>query len=86
MGYSQQEAASLVGVNHRRISIWERGVEMPSGDYLLRLVMIYHTHVEQLYHEHMEPFLYALPLLEQKLREAKTKNINENERTIPINN
>jgi transcriptional regulator with XRE-family HTH domain len=83
MGYSQQEASNLIGVNNkRRISAWERGEEMPSGDYLLRLALIYHTPLEELYNEHIEPFKYALPLLEHKLREAKKKNINENERTL----
>lgn len=51
MGYSQREAAELIGVSPSRLSQWEKGIKMPSVKNLYKLSLIYHTLSDELYYE-----------------------------------
>ena len=49
MGYSQREAAKLLGISPSRLSQWEKGEKMPNVQNLLKLSILYHTLPDQLY-------------------------------------
>ena len=63
MGYSQREAAKLIGVSPSRLSQWERGIKMPSVKNLLKLSILYHTLPDELYYD---------------LRKSLVKEVNRN--------
>jgi len=63
MGYSQHEAAKLIGVSPSRLSQWERGIKMPSVKNLLKLSILYHTLPDELYYD---------------LRKSLVKEVNKN--------
>jgi len=63
MGYSQREAAKLIGVSPSRLSQWERGLKMPSVKNLLKLSILYHTLPDELYYD---------------LRKSLVKEVNRN--------
>ena len=51
MGYSQREAANLLGISPSRLSQWEKGIKMPNVQNLLKLSILYHTLPDELYYD-----------------------------------
>jgi len=53
MGHKQRTVASLLGLyDTKPLSLWEKGVCIPSTTNLLKLSIIYRTFPNELYHEH----------------------------------
>lgn len=51
-GYTQKEVAAILGIHDTAmISRWERGITMPSGEYLIKLSKLYTTLIDELYYE-----------------------------------
>jgi transcriptional regulator with XRE-family HTH domain len=47
-GYSQKEAASLLGVSHCTMSKWERGVSMPKANQIDAICELYNVTYDML--------------------------------------
>jgi transcriptional regulator with XRE-family HTH domain len=74
MGYSQREAAKLIGVSPSRLSQWERGIKMPSVKNLLKLAILYHTLPDQLYYDLRKSLVKEV---EKNISKKVYKNIKE---------
>lgn len=48
-GLSQRELSDKLGIQYQSLQKWERGTVIPSVDYALRLAIILHTTVEELF-------------------------------------
>jgi len=54
-GYKQEEVMRFLGLRSmNRISLWEKGIVMPSAGNLFKLSILYHALVDQLYYEHIK--------------------------------
>ncbi len=54
-GYTQDEVAEILGIaGANLVSQWERGKVAPSIDNLLKLCVLFHTLIEELYCERMK--------------------------------
>jgi transcriptional regulator with XRE-family HTH domain len=56
-GYSQKDVAKILGYKRTaRISLWEKGLSIPSVKNLIRLSILYNVLADQLYIELREEF------------------------------
>jgi transcriptional regulator with XRE-family HTH domain len=79
MGYSQRDVARLLGMKSpSRISKWESGKRIPSIRNLIKLSILYHTLIENLYYDLREAIL-----AEYQERNKKVAKSNENIRNRP---
>ena len=54
-GFSQEQVARLMGMKKANlISEWERGTVAPGLDNLLKLSVLYHTLIEELYFDRLQ--------------------------------
>ncbi len=52
MGYTQKDVAQMLGLSSRgRLSEWESGVRFPGIRNLIKLSIIYHTLIDELYED-----------------------------------
>jgi len=73
LGYSIKEVAGLLHIRcSNRLSRWEKGIAMPSLKNALKLGLLYHTLIEQLYEEYRRDMKTALFEREQKLHTLKS--------------
>jgi len=73
LGYSIKEVAGLLHIRcSNRLSRWEKGVAMPNLKNALKLGLLYHTLIEQLYEEYRRDMKAALFEREQKLHTLKS--------------
>lgn len=49
LGLSQRSLADMLGIQYQSLQKWEKGSVIPSVDYALRLALILHTTVEELF-------------------------------------
>jgi transcriptional regulator with XRE-family HTH domain len=55
MGYKQKQVARLLGLySTSPLSEWENGITIPSSRYLIKLSVLYRTHVHELYPEYVQ--------------------------------
>jgi len=73
-GYSIKEVASLLDIHcANRLSRWEKGVSLPNLKNVLKLSLLYHTFIEQLYEGFREELKKPLYDREQQLNAFKSK-------------
>ncbi len=52
MGFKQKQVAKLLGLHDTKpLSLWEKGLAMPSSVNLIKLSIIYRTYPNELYFE-----------------------------------
>ena len=55
MGYKQKVVARLLGLySTSPLSEWENGITIPSSRYLIKLSILYRTHIHELYPEYFQ--------------------------------
>lgn len=68
MGLKQRQVAMLLGLyDTKPLSMWEKGVTVPSTIYLLKLSIIYRTFPNELYYELFAELREELKALELHL-------------------
>jgi transcriptional regulator with XRE-family HTH domain len=50
-GYSQLAVARMIGVTPTQLMEWEKGKRMPSIRFLLKLSVVYHRLIDDMYYE-----------------------------------
>ena len=72
LGYSIKEVAGLLQIRcSNRLSRWEKGVAMPSLKNAIKLGLLYHSLVEQLFYEYRQALKATLLERERQLQEKK---------------
>ena len=78
MGYSQRQVARLLGLKcASRISRWESGERFPGIRNLIKLSILYHTLVDNLYYELRENIRTELEQAEGQVNESDKENSEE---------
>lgn len=73
-GYSIKEVASILDIRcANRLSRWEKGISMPNLKNVMKLSLLYHTFIEQLYEGFREELKRPLFDREQQLTALKSK-------------
>jgi len=79
LGYSIKDVAGLLNIRcSNRLSRWEKGVAMPSLKNAIKLGLLYHSLIEQLFYEYRQALKATLLEKERQLQEKK-QGSKENE-------